>query len=227
MNWTERLKEEFLSGWKPFEVAWVVIFLAAQIIAYVLMPDSPLGMISGITGILCVVLVSKGKISNYFFGLIFAYTYFYVSWGSNFLGEMNTALYVYIPSQFIGYFMWKQNMQSDNGGESVIAKALTPKGWAILLLSVAIGTLCFVQALKAAGGSSTELDGLTTIITVAAQLLMILRYREQWLLWIVLNVLSILLWAEQPAMYLMYSAYLLNSLYGYYNWTKLVKAESH
>ena len=227
MNWTERLKEEFLSGWKPFEVVWVVIFLAAQIIAYVFMPDSLLGMISGITGILCVVLVSKGKISNYFFGLIFAYTYFYVSWGINFLGEMNTALYVYIPSQFIGYFMWKQNMQSDNGGESVIAKALTPKGWAILLLSVAIGTLCFVQALKAAGGSSTELDGLTTIITVAAQLLMILRYREQWLLWIVLNVLSILLWKGQPAMYLMYSAYLLNSLYGYYNWTKLVKVENH
>ena len=227
MNWTERLKEEFLSGWKPFEVVWVVIFLAAQIIAYVFMPDSLLGMISGITGILCVVLVSKGKISNYFFGLIFAYTYFYVSWGSNFLGEMNTALYVYIPSQFIGYFMWKQNMQSDNGGESVIAKALTPKGWAILLLSVAIGTLCFVQALKAAGGSSTELDGLTTIITVAAQLLMILRYREQWLLWIVLNVLSILLWKGQPVMYLMYSAYLLNSLYGYYNWTKLVKVENH
>ena len=227
MNWTERLKEEFLSGWKPFEVAWVVIFLAAQIIAYVLMPDSPLGMISGIAGILCVVLVSKGKISNYFFGLIFAYTYFYVSWGSNFLGEMNTALYVYIPSQFIGYFMWKQNMQNDNGSESVVAKALTPKGWAILLVSVAIGTLCFVQALKAAGGSSTTLDGLTTIITVAAQLLMILRYREQWLLWIVLNVLSILLWEGQPAMYLMYSAYLLNSLYGYYNWTKLVKAENH
>ena len=227
MNWTERLKEEFLSGWKPFEVAWVVIFLAAQIIAYVLMPDSPLGMISGIAGILCVVFVSKGKISNYFFGLIFAYTYFYVSWGSNFLGEMNTALYVYIPSQFIGYFMWKQNMQNDNGSESVVAKALTPKGWAILLVSVAIGTLCFVQALKAAGGSSTGLDGLTTIITVAAQLLMILRYREQWLLWIVLNVLSILLWKGQPAMYLMYSAYLLNSLYGYYNWTKLIKAENH
>ena len=227
MNWTERLKEEFLSGWKPFEVAWVVIFLAAQIIAYVLMPDSALGMISGIAGILCVVFVSKGKISNYFFGLIFAYTYFYVSWGSNFLGEMNTALYVYIPSQFIGYFMWKQNMQNDNSGESVIAKALTPKGWAILLVSVGIGTLCFVQALKAAGGSSTTLDGLTTIITVAAQLLMILRYREQWLLWIVLNVLSILLWQGQPAMYLMYSAYLLNSLYGYYNWTKLVKVENH
>ena len=84
MNWTERLKEEFLSGWKPFEVAWVVIFLAAQIIAYALTPDSPLGMISGIAGILCVVLVSKGKISNYFFGLIFCLHLFLCLLGKQF-----------------------------------------------------------------------------------------------------------------------------------------------
>ena len=81
MNWTERLKEEFLSGWKPFEVAWVVIFLAAQIIAYVLAPDSPLGMISGISGILCVVLVSKGKISNYFLWAYFCLHLFFMSPG--------------------------------------------------------------------------------------------------------------------------------------------------
>ncbi|OOF82804.1 nicotinamide riboside transporter pnuC [Rodentibacter ratti] len=223
MDWSERLKREFLSGWKPFEVIWLAVFIIAQILAYVQAPDSWLAMISGISGILCVVLVSKGKISNYFFGLIFAYTYFYVAWGQNFLGEMNTVLYVYLPAQFIGYFMWKNNMQNDNGGESVVAKALTAKGWIALALFIGIGTLLFVQALQAAGGSSTGLDGLTTIIVVAAQLLMILRYREQWLLWIVLNILSIILWAETPAMYLMYSAYLLNSLYGYYNWTKLTK----
>lgn len=223
MTLAARLKQEFVSGWKPFEVVWLVLFIIAQIWAYVQTPDSWLAMISGISGILCVVLVSKGKISNYFFGLIFAYTYFYVAWGSNFLGEMNTVLYVYLPSQFIGYFMWKANMQNSDGGESVIAKALTVKGWITLIVMTTVGTLLFVQALQAAGGSSTGLDGLTTIITVAAQILMILRYREQWLLWIGLNILSIFLWAETPAIYLMYSAYLLNSLYGYYNWTKLVK----
>lgn len=223
MTLAARLKREFVSGWKPFEVVWLALFIIAQIWAYVQTPDSWLAMISGISGILCVVLVSKGKISNYFFGLIFAYTYFYVAWGSNFLGEMNTVLYVYLPSQFIGYFMWKANMQNSDGGESVIAKALTVKGWITLIVVTTVGTLLFVQALQAAGGSSTGLDGLTTIITIAAQILMILRYREQWLLWIGLNILSIFLWAETPAIYLMYSAYLLNSLYGYYNWTKLVK----
>ena len=223
MTLAARLKREFVSGWKPFEVVWLALFIIAQIWAYVQTPDSWLAMISGISGILCVVLVSKGKISNYFFGLIFAYTYFYVAWGSNFLGEMNTVLYVYLPSQFIGYFMWKANMQNSDGGESVIAKALTVKGWMTLIVMTTVGTLLFVQALQAAGGSSRGLDGLTSIITVAAQILMILRYREQWLLWIGLNILSIFLWAETPAIYLMYSAYLLNSLYGYYNWTKLVK----
>ena len=85
-------------------------------------------------------------------------------------------------------------------------------------------TLLFIEALKAAGGSSTLLDGTTTITTCAAQLLMILRYREQWLLWIVLNVLSILLWWEEnPSMRVMYIAYLVNSIYGFYNWTKLQK----
>ncbi|HBO37130.1 MAG TPA: nicotinamide riboside transporter PnuC [Pasteurellaceae bacterium] len=224
MNW-ESIKNEFLGGWKPFEVVWLSIFIIAQISAYIMEPDSVLAMISGIAGILCVVFVSKGKVSNYFFGLIFAYTYFYVAWGANFLGEMNTTLYVYIPAQFIGYFLWKENLHKDQqGSQAIITKSLTPRGWLALLLFMAVGTTLFVQALKAAGGSSTGLDGLTTIIVVAAQFLMILRYREQWVLWIILNVLSIILWAKTPAMNLMYSAYLLNSLYGYYNWTKLAKS---
>lgn len=219
----QNLKQEFLGGWKPFELAWLAAFILAQIWAFTQaeQPSSLLEMVSAISGIICVVFVGKGKISNYFFGLIFAYTYFYVSWSSNFIGEMNTTLYVYIPAQFIGYFLWKENLNKASANQTVIAKALDIKGWVVLLSSIAIGTLLFVQALIAAGGSSTGIDGLTTIITVAAQLLMILRYREQWLLWIVLNILSIVLWQNTPAMYLMYSAYLLNSLYGYWNWRKL------
>nr|WP_314740130.1 nicotinamide riboside transporter PnuC [uncultured Haemophilus sp.] len=226
MNYNQLLaqtKQELLGGWKPFEAAWLLLFIAVQIGIYVYNPDSILGMISGISGIICNVFVSKGKISNYFFGLIFAYTYFYISLGANFLGEMNTTLYVYIPAQFIGYFLWKANMQKEQGADAVVAKALTVKGWIGLITFLVVGTFLFVQLLNYYGGSSTGLDGLSTIIVVAAQALMVLRYREQWLLWIVLNIISILLWAENTSMYVMYSAYLLNSLYGYYNWSKLQK----
>ena len=220
----EQTKQELFGGWKPFEAVWLLIFIAVQIGIYIYNPDSILGMVSGISGIICNVFVSKGKISNYFFGLIFAYTYFYISLGANFLGEMNTTLYVYIPAQFIGYFLWKANMQKEQNSDAVIAKALTVNGWIGLIAFLVIGTLLFVEILNYYGGSSTGLDGLSTIIVVAAQALMVLRYREQWLLWIVLNIISILLWADNTSMYVMYSAYLLNSLYGYYNWSKLQKA---
>ena len=226
MNYNQLLaqtKQELFGGWKPFEAAWLLLFIAVQIGIYIYNPDSTLGMVSGIAGIICNVFVSKGKISNYFFGLIFAYTYFYISLGANFLGEMNTTLYVYIPAQFIGYFLWKANMQKEQNSDAVIAKALTVKGWIGLLAFLIIGTLLFVELLNYYGGSSTGLDGLSTIIVIAAQVLMVLRYREQWLLWIVLNIISIALWAENTSMYVMYSAYLLNSLYGYYNWSKLQK----
>lgn len=222
----QQLKQELFGGWKAFEVVFLVLFTAAIIWQGLENLDDKvpvLGMIAGVSGIICNVFISKGKISNYFFGLIFAYSYFYVSLANNFLGELNTTLYVYIPAQFIGYFLWKQNMQKDNGADAVVAKALTPKGWIALIAFLTIGTLIFVQILKFYGGSSTGLDGLTTIIVVAAQWLMLLRYREQWLLWIALNILSIFLWADSPAIYTMYIAYLLNSIYGYYNWTKLQK----
>ncbi|PJG83547.1 nicotinamide riboside transporter PnuC [Caviibacterium pharyngocola] len=219
-----QLKNEFFGGWKPFEVIWLFIFLAAQIFAYVQDPVSVLEVIAGISGILCVVFVGKGKISNYFFGLIFAYSYFYVSLDNKFYGEMTTTLYVYIPAQFIGYFLWKENMRNANSeNETVIAKFLSVKGWAVLIAAVVIGSFAFISILKTTDGNSIGLDGVTTVLVIAAQLLMILRYSEQWILWIVINVLSIVLWAETPAMYLMYGAYLLNSLYGYYNWSKLAK----
>lgn len=218
------LKREFFGGWKPFEVLWLGIFLIAQIWAYVESPDSVLGMISGIAGILCVVFVGKGKISNYFFGLIFAYTYFYLAWDNKFYGEMTTTLFVYIPAQFIGYFLWLQNMTTNKqAGELVKSKMLTLRGWFVLLVSIVLGTLAFYSYLRTTDGNAIGLDGLTTVLVVVAQLLMVLRYSEQWLLWIVVNVLSIILWAETPAMYVMYGAYLLNSLYGYINWRHLAK----
>lgn len=223
----KQIKDELFGGWKSWEAAFLIFCIIAITWQGLTALDEKapiLGMIAGVSGIICNVFISKGKISNYFFGLIFAYSYFYVAWANNFLGEMNTTLYVYIPAQFIGYFLWKANMQKDNGSDAVVAKALTVKGWIGLLAFVSIGSFLFVQVLNHFGGSSTGLDGLTTIIVVAAQALMLLRYREQWILWIVLNLISIALWADSPAVYTMYAAFLLNSIYGFYNWTKLQKA---
>ena len=35
MTLIERLKQEFITGWKPFEAIWLALFIIAQIWAYV------------------------------------------------------------------------------------------------------------------------------------------------------------------------------------------------
>lgn len=60
---------------------------------------------------------------------------------------------------------------------------------------------------------------------------MVLRYREQWALWIVINMMTIVLWATlyfkqgetSLPLLVMYCMYLCNSIYGYVNWIQLAK----
>ena len=236
MSLATKLKDEFFGGWTKFEATWLILFLAIQLAIFAIQPDGWIASIAAITGILCVVFVGKGKISNYLFGLISVSLYAYTSYTYQLYGEMQLNLFVYVPVQFIGFYLWRKHMTSENtvndaGVEEVIAKALNAKQWGIVLAIVAIGTYAYSLWLTRLESALPQLDGATVVISLVAQVLMMLRYREQWALWIIVNVLTIALWA---AMYfktgdtslpllVMYMMYLCNSIYGYYNWTQLVK----
>ncbi|HEB5640318.1 TPA: nicotinamide riboside transporter PnuC [Mannheimia haemolytica] len=233
-SFSTKLKQEFFSGWTTFEASWLIVFLAIQIGIFIYQPDTWIATIAAITGILCVVFVGKGKISNYLFGLISVSLYAYISYTFQLYGEMMLNLLVYVPVQFIGFYFWRKNMTSENtvnnaGVEEVIAKALTAKQWVIVAITTIIGTFLYIELLKYLGSALAILDGATVVISIVAQILMVLRYREQWALWIIVNMMTIALWT---AMYfqngetslpllVMYVMYLCNSIYGYYNWIKL------
>lgn len=231
-----KLKQELFSGWTKFEAGWLLLFLAIQIGIFIIQPDSWIATIAAITGILCVVFVGKGKISNYFFGLISVSLYAYISYTFKLYGEMMLNLLVYVPVQFIGFYFWRKNMTNKNtvntaGASEVIAKALNAKQWGILAIVTVIGTFSYIELLKYLGSALAVLDGATVVISIVAQVLMIMRYREQWALWIIVNIMTISLWAvmyfqngeTSTPLLVMYMMYLCNSIYGYYNWIQLEK----
>ena len=56
------------------------------------------------------------------------------------------------------------------------------------------------------------------------------RFMEQWILWMIINVFSITMWSlllgtpeGSVTMIIMFSAYLINGVYGFRNWLKLSK----
>ncbi|MBE6151056.1 MAG: nicotinamide mononucleotide transporter [Firmicutes bacterium] len=179
--------------------------------------------IAAISGILCVVLCAKGKKSQYIWGVLNVVGYVIIAWINKYYGEvMLNALY-YLPSQFIGYYLWNKhtNEETDDveGNKLNITKSI------LLVIVCGVGILLYKILLDALGGQGTLLDSASTTISVFANLLMMLRYREQWLLWIIIDIITVIMWilAGDLIMVTMWSVYLINAFYGYYNWTKISK----
>lgn len=224
-----------MKDWTRFEMGWLAIFTMINLYLFFVWEDSLIGLISSISGMLCVVLVAKGKISNYYFGIVQTATYAYIAYGYGLYGEAMLNGLFYFPIQFIGIYLWSKN-KTKHGvkGEDVTVKSLTKSGWVTTVVTVTIFTIAYGFFLKYLGGNNVWTDSATNVLSVTAQILMLKRFAEQWLLWIAVNVLSIFLWlsalisqgGNDFSMLVMWSAFLVNSIYGYINWRKLYMKQS-
>ena len=193
------------------------------------------GSIAGIAGVLCVVLVAKGNIWNYLFGIINVSMYAYISYKASLYGDAVLNALYYVPMQFIGWWQWRKRgaavSKAEAGGAGVQVKArrFTWHQRAILALGCAAGVIAVGYVLKHFGDPQPFKDSATTVLSIVAQALMALAFMEQWALWIITNVISVVMWcicvvrgeAHAAVMVIMWVFYLLNSLNGFRVWLKL------
>ena len=193
------------------------------------------GSIAGIAGVLCVVLVAKGNIWNYLFGIVNVSMYAYISYKASLYGDAALNALYYVPMQFIGWWQWRKRgaavSEAEAGGAGVQVKArrFTWHQRLILALGCAAGVIVVGYVLKHFGDPQPFKDSATTVLSIVAQALMALAFMEQWALWIITNVISVVMWcicvvrgeAHAAVMVIMWVFYLLNSLNGFRVWLKL------
>ena len=193
------------------------------------------GSIAGIAGVLCVVLVAKGNIWNYLFGIVNVSMYAYISYKASLYGDAALNALYYVPMQFIGWWQWRKRgasvSEAEAGGAGVQVKArrFTWHQRAVLALGCAAGVIAVGYVLKHFGDPQPFKDSATTVLSIVAQALMALAFMEQWALWIITNVISVVMWcicvvrgeAHAAVMVIMWVFYLLNSLNGFRVWLKL------
>ena len=218
------IKNEFWNGYSLFERLFMVAMILLQVVMYCIAPDTPIGMICGISGVVCVVLTAKGKISSYIFNFIQMITYMYICWNARLFLEFGEQIFYFVACIF-GVFLWKKNMKkNDDGTEQVIAKKFKMWQWvATIIVTVVTTALLGAFGNVILGSTLPYLDAFTVALAVIAQLLMIWRYREQWAMWIAINVSSLVMFVmlKQWSMVAMYIAWTINAFYGWYNWSKL------
>ena len=222
--------------WTKFEIVWIVTAVVVITTLGFMWQDTLLGFISAISGILCVIMAAKGKIATFYFGAIQAGTYAYISYGYGLYGEAMLNAFFFLPFQVIGWILWFKNRKiktEATHGEDVYAKRLTGKQWGFLIPIIIVAILGYAWVLTAIDAQQVRLDSAAVVLSVFAQLLMTFRYAEQWLMWIVINVLTITMWfltlvqsgGNDWTVFAMWVAFLVNSVYGWLNWRKLSKTQ--
>ena len=214
----------------------IVGVIASNIIYSVLSGNVDIvGSVAGIAGVMCVVLVAKGSIWNYLFGIVNVSMYAYISYKASLYGDAVLNAFYYVPMQFIGWWQWRKRgaavSEAESKGEGVQVKArrFSWKQRAVLFLGCVAGVVAVGFILRHFGDPQPFKDSTTTVLSIVAQALMALAFMEQWALWIITNVVSVVMWcicvargeAHAGVMVIMWVFYLLNSINGFRVWLKL------
>ena len=221
------LKREMWDGFSINEKLFMWGMVLLQILVYIVAPDSWYGVVAGIAGCISVVLTAKGRWMMYPIGFIQNFTYTVLAFQNMFYGEVIEQVF-YIVTMIWGMVAWARNMHTnEDGTQDVNTRKFGLVEWLFTIVGVAIGTWLFGRVLVAMGAAQPYTDAATNVMALFAQILMVKRYREQWALWLLIDVFCIKMWwvAGNWSMVAMYVAWTANCIYGWYNWTKLNKRE--
>lgn len=217
-----------LSGWKKWEVSWLVIACAIITGLSVYWQDTLMGIISSTTGVACVVCTGKGKLSAYLFGLVNSVLYAIISFNAHLYGEtMLNAIY-YVPMQFVGFYVWNKHMNSET--KEVEKRHMDMKGRLLLLIVMIAATYVYGLFLRSIGDAMPFVDSFTTVSSVIAMIISVKMFAEQWWIWVAVDVFSVYMWwcnfktgGDNMATLLMWTVYLGNAIIMLVKWEK----ESH
>ena len=221
------LKREMWDGFSLNEKLFMWGMVLLQILVYIVAPDSWYGVVAGIAGCISVVLTAKGRWMMYPIGFIQNFTYTVLAFQNMFYGEVIEQVF-YIVTMIWGMVAWARNMHTnEDGTQDVNTRKFGVAEWLFTIVGVTIGTWLFGRVLVAMGAAQPYTDAATNVMALFAQILMVKRYREQWALWLLIDVFCIKMWwvAGNWSMVAMYVAWTANCIYGWMNWTKLNKME--
>lgn len=217
------LKREMWDGFSVPERMFMWGMVLLQIVVYIIAPDSWYGVVAGIAGCISVVLTAKGRWLMYPIGFIQNFTYTVLAFQNMFYGEVIEQIF-YVVTMIWGMFAWARNMTTnEDGTQDVKTRKFGWAEWIVTTIGVVSGTYLFGNWLNSIGAAQAYTDAATNVMALFAQVLMVKRYREQWILWILIDVFCIKMWwvAGNWSMVAMYVAWTANCFYGWYNWTKL------
>ena len=135
----------------------------------------------------------------------------------------------YLPMMVVGIIFWRKKI---NESGCVIKRNLTFSGRIITLFSTLAGIALYAWLLRLLNDTQPVVDSATTVLSVTAMILTVKRCVEQWLMWILVNFISVIMWLRvfltgdnSVATLLWWIIMLFTGMIFFFRWTKELREQ--
>lgn len=151
---------------------------------------------------------------------------------------MAVTLLFWIPCDIISFVLWHKHPDKQKE-ELTVVKKLTPWQDVLIIAGIAVWTLgigYLLTLIEVEGGIFANnvmlknivcyIDACASAVGIANGLLILFRYREQWIAWYIVAILEtvINIMAGQWILLILKLGYLTNTTYGYIMWTRYIRS---
>lgn len=155
--------------------------------------------------LVCVYLATKHNQWTWFFGALGVILFGLLFFEFKLYSDAALQILFFLPIQLWGFIKWKELSQQSNS--TSVTFSLQNKTWWIIVGSII--ALTFLNGYGMATWTDASFpyaDAFTTWMSVFAQILMIRKYWESWVLWVTMDVVAI-------GIYFMKGLYVVSGLY--------------
>ena len=224
MNLLNYIKTEIKFFTRFEKIFYISIILCITVIS-ALTNDSKIALISAICGITYTLFAGKGKVYCYYIGLCGTFLYCLIAFQNGFYGNMALYGLYFFPMQILGIINWKKHINKEKN--EIYKTKLSHRERFIYSLITACTTFIIFIIIKAADGKNPYMDSFITGFSLLGQFLTVKRCIEQWYIWFLVNLVSVIMWlaaclngAHYISTLLMWFIYLILAVYFYLKWKK-------
>ena len=191
-----------------------------------------LSLVASLLGVTALIFVAKGDVTGQLLTVVFSILYAIVSWEQRYYGEMITYLFMSAPIALFSVISWLRHPYATDHAEVRMTR-LGKRDVAISIALAAVVTLAFYWILRALGNAVLSVSTLSVTTSFLAAYLLFRRSPWYALAYAANDVVLIVLWCVAAAkdlsslsMVACFLMFLLNDLYGFFNWLRLRKNQT-
>ena len=154
---------------------------------------------------------------------------------------MAVTLLFWIPCDIVSFVLWHRHPDRQKE-ELTVVKKLTPLQDVLIIFGIGMWTVIvgyLLTLIEVEGGIFANnvtlknvvcyIDACASAVGIANGLLILFRYREQWIAWYIVAILEtvINIIAGQWILLVLKAGYLTNTTYGYIKWTQYIKSHKN